>query len=175
MIGMGTSERYSIWTIPSGVAYSQTQEIISYLSNKGHEFEPHVTLIGNFCTNREQAINALQAISRGITPFEIQLVSVEYTATPDLIIRAATTPELSAVFAMVMGALAPVRHEVPGPHLSLHYGPVSAEKLSLAIHSAQAFLPLTFKVEVLYLCSTEGKAGQWTIVSSTAIAEGLTK
>lgn len=63
--------RYSLWLIPKGEGYKAFSEIINQLSTKYSlpKFEPHITLLGGFGMDEEEAISKTNKLAALLTPY----------------------------------------------------------------------------------------------------------
>ena len=157
---------YSLWFMPSGDIYQQSQKLIDSLSSRNSclTFEPHVTLLGTWEGSQTEAIDKTKSLAKDLKPVFLRFNEVGYLDEfyRCLFWRAEQTSELREAYEKAQAVFGRKAYPPYMPHLSLLYGAVvEAEKQSIVQEPKLKEIDLSFRADSIHLFATEGPSSQW--------------
>lgn len=162
---MTKTKEYSLWLIPSGVAYNRLEKVISSLSQQYSTpyFIPHLTIIGDLTESEDKLIEKAKELAACIPVFEVNLNIINFSANyfKAMFIRANRTTQLIQFNAKARKIFGSTRTTDYNPHISLMYGESNAIiKRKVTIEIGNSF-PLKFKIDNFYLFNLNGEIKDW--------------
>lgn len=119
-------------------------------------FEPHITVVGGFEVDVEEASGVALRLAALRQPFSVKLTGIdvanEHFRAASLLVE--PTPSLAALHDAVETALG-VDRELYQPHMSLIYGDLDHETKRKAVENLDLPLPLEITVDRLALWATD--------------------
>lgn len=168
---MDKTTGYSLWLMPSGVAFDQLSQIIRTIgrAHRAPVFAPHVTFLGGLPKKESIIIARTEKLCAMLQPYTIRLRGIEYGEEyfRCLYYRVEKTTELDRGYARACNIFE-VSPEQFVPHVSLMYGDISRALKEKALTAIQ---PPTnaFTVEHLDLVLTNGVVEAWRTVRRFAL------
>ena len=162
---MTKTKEYSLWLIPSGVAYNRLEKVISELSQQYSTpyFTPHLTLLGGLTDAEAELIEKAKELSACTPALEFNLKTINFSANyfKAMFIRANKTTRLIKFNAKARKIFGSPRTTAYNPHISLMYGESNATiKRKVTIKIGNSF-PLKFKINNFYLFDLNGEIKDW--------------
>lgn len=160
-------EQYSLWITPSGEVKDILQKIINKLSSSynGPIFEPHMTLLGNIKTNKDQMIENARKLSSMLRQFSLSFSEVSFSTTyfQSVFIRVRSTSSLMNAN-MKAKEIYKDENTVFMPHISVLYGDHSMEERE-KIAGSIAVPELTFIAGSLVVVPSAKDIATWTPIA----------
>jgi 2'-5' RNA ligase len=162
---MTTITHYSIWLMPSGKINEELKKTISKLSHEfaGPVFLPHVTLLGNLDSDKQELLSHTQQLAAHIRPFQVTLTTVDFFDEYFWCLFLRTQETAPLLEAEREARMIFHREQDPNfmPHLSLLYGNFELLTKKQIIEAIGHEFNISFSVRHINLFSTTGKPMDW--------------
>jgi len=167
---------YSLWLMPEGEVLDKFSQLIIKISSEYNSpgFKPHVTLLGDLTgLTKEEFLSKASRLAQSIEPFTITLKAVQYPASyPDdheayyrsLYIVAERTEALMKTNESARKIFDREGGRPYNPHLSIIYGPFSAQTKEEIISKVGREFNVSFEVSNVYAWSDKGLPHEWKLI-----------
>lgn len=171
---MAESPRYSLWFTPYGESGTRLHDLVEKLAKQyaAPAFEPHITLVAEIHDSLTVVQQKVTALAAEIEPFEASVTDYgfrdEEFRSLYLLARSAAFP---AVYDQATASFPQVadEHFRSMPHLSVLYGHYS-EEVKRKIIANNPLPELSFQVQSIDICASDGPASDWQIVDRIPLA-----
>lgn len=169
-------DSYSLWLMPEGEVLDKFSQLIMKISSEYNSpgFKPHVTLLGDLTgLTEEEFLSKASSLAQSIEPFTITLKTVQYPASyPDnheayyrsLYIVAERTEPLMKANESARKMFGREGGHPYNPHLSIIYGPFSAQTKEEIISKVGREFNVSFEVSNIYAWSDKGLPHEWKLI-----------
>jgi 2'-5' RNA ligase len=158
---------FSLWIIPPEESKKKFEAIIQQLAAKYQTpvFVPHVELLGEIPSVKEDIIEKTTAVTKTISPFPLTLTSVNFQDTylSSLYIQANSSDELAFLHTRLVEEFA-MTETLFFPHLSLMHSNLDSKTKEEIITSIGREQPEHFTVSSLFLAQSSGDESTWKVV-----------
>jgi 2'-5' RNA ligase len=174
IIGMITTQKYSLWLMPHGDLYELLRDLIESLAQRfdAPVFEPHVTLLGGIRSDNEQVlVSNCAAIAGKTSPIVMNLTQTDMTSEyyRSLFVRIREQGELTELYRSAVEHLEG-RTEFT-PHISLLYADLGRDEKADLIREIGKYWNETMTVRQMKLYDTTGQVRQWREIATFDLAD----
>jgi 2'-5' RNA ligase len=156
-------QRFSLWLIPPSKIKKQLEVVVQQLSqtHNAPNFEPHLTLLGDFEGNQNEVIKKTELLAKSLEPLTLTLEQVSFSTTyyQSVFIRVKATAELMEANLKAKDIFG-LPNTLFMPHISLLYGDFDMKTKEEAAKSVM--LPtISFAVKSIELTPSTPNPSEW--------------
>lgn len=166
------AEQYTIWLVPSSEVKSVLDKTINNLAQKYKTpvFEPHITLLGDIKTSKEDVLEKANLLARRLKPFNVDLGEISYSTTyfQNVFVRAVSNAQLMQAYVEAKNIF---KQDVGVymPHISLIYGYHNMEERNNIASEVDLPKGLSFKVDKLVVIPATDNPDEWEHIAEIKI------
>lgn len=161
-------KQYSLWIAPSRKVQEEVAETITGLSKRlnSPNFEPHVTLIGQFESEEKEAVDQIKKLASSIKPFVIEFSEISFSTTyfQSVFLRVKSSSELMEANLKAKKMLS-LKNDVFMPHMSITYGNQTMKERERITSEIKMPENDSFMFNKLILVLTSDEPKEWKQIS----------